>query len=334
VRIQGLDAHDGTIVQDGATFHLYGTRYACGFWWNPGHPTTFCGMGAWHAPSLTGPWTYDGLLFDPSAVEAWHQAIDPWIKITWQDVCGGTGWGCFNPRMVQRPSDGAWILWFNAPAVFAARGVSAYFAMTCAGPAGPCGPPAAAGGWLGGIVVKPKLSICEGGDFSIMIDDDDVGWLLCTQLDQTLAIEQLDASLLGGNWGIGRDDLVDGQTESPGAAKVGNGWVYTFADPNCGYCGGTGTSWGTKTDGVDDNGFATAAFRDRGRISTWSCNGQPRTAFNLDDGTAWQWIDDWLGSDHSHAIGNRNQTGADIVLSPLKTVDGVLQPLTCPPGGS
>src|SRR3954462_13827641 len=84
VTISGLDLHDGTIVESGGVFHLYGTMYGCGFQW--GAPSPWCGFGVSRARSLAGPWTAPVPLFAPSA-------RSPYAQMSWQELCGDTGLG-------------------------------------------------------------------------------------------------------------------------------------------------------------------------------------------------------------------------------------------------
>lgn len=49
-----LDAHDGSLIQVGDTFYLYGTSYACGYRYQQNDQ--FCGFKAYSSPtSHTGP---------------------------------------------------------------------------------------------------------------------------------------------------------------------------------------------------------------------------------------------------------------------------------------
>lgn len=306
VTISGLDLHDGTIAESGGVYHLYGTRYACGFEW--GAPSPWCGFGVSRARSLAGPWTAPVPLFSPTATS-------PHGQRTWQQICGDSGAGCFNPRMVQRSgwgtNDGAWILWFNAPADFARDRANAYYAMTCAGPAGPCGGD-------GGRTVKPAMHQCgENGDFSIVRDDPRPPVLLCTMADQTLSSERLTATGTAGS-GVGRQRLAGiDRTEAPGAYRdrsTGT-WIMTYNDPNCGYCAGTPTSYATAQtlDGEwvapgNTNPDWGAPPHGRRAISATSCGGQGRTVVTL-GGQSYQFIDLWLGT--------ANETHAAIRLEPL-----------------
>lgn len=309
--ITRLDLHDTTLKRFGDTYYLYGSMYACGYeWYIPGTP--WCGFGVSTAPSSTGPWSAPQLLFNPSST-------DPWSKRSWQQTCGGTGQGCFNPRMIQRTGwgadDGVFILWFNSPRHYSDTYANAYNAMGCAGPLGPCGP----GAQPYGSYNKPGLAVCGGnGDFGI-IDSGAPGGqpaIVCTQPGAAeLRIEELDTwGANGTGTGVRR---VAGLTdvEGPGGwwDPVHQQYVLTYSNPGCGYCAGTGIGYATSPTlyagwtAPVNVGFNPAPGGRR-MFSATSCGGQPRTVTVL-DGQAWQIIDLWLGT--------RNETAAPTHLVPL-----------------
>lgn len=317
ITLTGLDAHDGTVYQDGSTFYLVGTRYGCGFHWTVAN-TPFCGFGVWTASGLAGPWTFVRNLFDPGSMDSWNGH-------TWTWTCGSNGAGCFNPRMVQR-GDGVWVLWFNAPGDWTRTGANAYYAMGCNGPAGPCGDTA---GPPHGSTHKPSLSVChDNGDFSIFTDQA-TAYIVCTMADQTLRIEQLDIWWANG---IGVGVNVAGLTavEAPGVWRNSDGyWLMTYSDPNCGYCSGDGTGYAYASSPLwpwtapANTGFS-ADPRGRRLVSGTSCGGQPRSVFVI-GGQPFEWIDLWQG-----ATDPANQTNAGIRIEPL-TVAG---PYTHPSDGT
>lgn len=293
ITITGVDLHDGTVIQSGGIYYLYGTEYACGFTWRATN-TPFCGFGVSTAPSLAGPWSPPVLLFSPSAV-------DPWTGTTWTVECGSTGAGCFNPRMIVRtgwgPNDNVPILWFNSPSDYARNGANAYYAMGCASLTGPCGY-----GAPGTSVHKPSMSSCYGnGDFSLVPNSTGPPVMLCTMADQTLSSEQID---FWGTNGVGGSHNLAGLTgvEAPGAYwDAGSSrWIMTYSEPNCGYCNGTGTGYATATSLTGSwtaPSVAGVAAPATGRrdLSATSCGGQPRTV-SVVDGVPWQVIDLWTGA--------------------------------------
>jgi hypothetical protein len=293
--IAGLDVHDGMINKVGSAYYLYGTQYGtptgCQFSWLD-TASSFCGFGVWTSIDKLH-WTYLGDLFDPNGYNSWRDE-------SWQGTCvKHYGGGCFNPRMVQRAGDGIWILWFNAPDDYRRSGANAYYAMGCAGPAGPCGD-----NYTGGTTHKPNLYTCSGnGDFSI-VNDGATAYIICTMPDQTLRIEPLDQWWTNGTGG-GETD-VGGLTnvESPAVFLAAGRLYLTYSDPNCGYCSGTGTSYLTSTTGM------LGTWQRGGRVSATSCAGQPRSLSWVDGGVI-EWIDQWSPS------GAPNQTGAAVHLEPL-----------------
>ncbi|GHF70808.1 hypothetical protein GCM10017566_50800 [Amycolatopsis bartoniae] len=285
--LTGLDLHDGKLVQTGSTYYLYGTEYGCGFTWGQAG-TPWCGFGVSTSTDKV-TWSAATILFSP------HD-IDSWTGTTWTVECGSTGAGCFNPRMIQRTGwgadDGSWLLWFNAPADYNRSGANAYYALSCTGPAGPCGSPH-----------KPSLSVCGGnGDFDVLTRTGAGPVLLCTQADQTLSSEQLDQWGTDGT-GAGANDLA-GLTavESPSAYHdtAHDLWIMTYSDPNCGYCSGDGTGYATATSPLGPwtapaNSGVSAPATGRRDLSATSCGGQPR-AVSFVDGRPYQGIDLWNGS--------------------------------------
>jgi Glycosyl hydrolases family 43 len=305
VTIAGLDAHDGSIVQVGRTYYLYGTRYGCGFHWGqPGTP--FCGFGVWTSTNLSGPWSFQRLLFDPRGTNSWSNT-------SWQFTCGSDGAGCFNPRMVQRP-DGVWILWFNAPGDWNRTRANAYYAMGCNSPAGPCGH---AAGAPHGSTHKPRMHTChDNGDFSI-VNDGGAAYIVCTMANQTFNIEPLDQWWTNGTGGGLRRIAGLTSVESPAVFRSGAYLYMTYSNPNCGYCSGTGTSYLYSTSGM------LGPWHAGGAISNRSCSGQPRSLSWI-DGVATEWIDQWTPS------GAPNQPTAAIRLEPLSvSTPPHIQPLSC-----
>lgn len=293
--VRGLDAHDGTVVQVGSTYYLYGTRYGCGFTW--GIPSPWCGFGVWQSPDLIS-WTSDGLLFDPGSTNTW-------LNESWQVTCGYHGYGCFDPRMIQRQSDGVWMLWFNAPGDLPRSGSNAYYVMGCNGPAGPCG---ASAGPPSGTTHKPDLHICsQDGDATFFGDGTGHEWMACTMSDLSVSVEELDASWANGI-DAGATHLAGlRHVESLGVWHDANGYLMTYSDPNCGYCAGTGLgyAWSTTPTGpwhVQTNVGASAPANGRRDVSSSSCGGQASTIAVL-DGAPWQVIDTWTGSSNETAAG-------------------------------
>lgn len=308
--IQGLDLHDTTMKRYGDTYYLYGSMYGCGYqWYVSGTP--WCGFGVSTAPSPQGPWTMPQPLFDPAS---W----DPWSKRSWQVTCGGTGQGCFNPRMIQRtgwgPNDGVFVLWFNAPRHYSDTGANAYNVMGCAGPAGPCGP----GVTPYGSYNKPSLSVCAGnGDFGFIERPGQRPAIVCSMPGANqLNLEELTYSGSGGTGqGVRKIGNMGGPIEGPGGwwDETTQQYVLTYSDQGCGYCAGTPIGYATAPSlysgwtAPGNVGWGAPAYGRR-IFNGNSCGGQPRTVTVL-DGQPWQIIDLWFGT--------RNETDADTHLVPL-----------------
>jgi len=325
----GNDLHDGKMFYDygNGNQEYVGTHYntafptypysPCQFTWLAAHNadgtnSKFCGFGVW---TYQSGWNYLGDLFDPNQWNTYDNE-------SWQATCGSNNggyatYGCFNARMVQRSSDGQWMLWFNAPRDYAAHQYNAYYVMTCAGPRGPCGPYP---NYPGGQLYKPAMSICyDNGDFDISSDGSGTAYIVCTMHDQTLRIEKLDSPWRNGT-GVGNSNL-GGKTsvESPSIFSWTVGFVtyyyLTYSVPNCGYA-----------DPPCQNGTGTGYMRSTGFLNTWtvasperisdlSCSGQPRTIGYDQNGTPYEWIDQWIPNTHS-------QGGANVFLEPVSVNTG------------
>lgn len=303
VTIAGVDAHDGTVYKDGDTYYVVGTSYGCGFVWT-NFNTPWCGFHFYSAPLLTGPWTH--------VREAFTQAANsPFHNQPWQGLC--RGYGCFNPRMLQRPG-GQWVLWFNAPGDLAQFNANGYYSMTCSGPAGPCG-----NGNPGTATTKPALYICNAAeDFSVYPDGANA-YIVCVYRDRTLRIEKLDTNWLNGI-NQGTTTVLGGLKfiEGVGVYHDTDAWIMTYGS-NCPYCVGTDTSFAVASS---PTGPWTSPDLRRREISGHSCGGQSRSISTI-DGTVYQMLDTWYGSN--------NETNADIRLEPLTRTG---QPLLSTPDGT
>lgn len=292
-----VDAHDGMAYKVDDTYYLVGTEYNCGFVWS-NFNTPWCGYHFYSAPSLEGPWTH--------IREAFSQAYNsPFHNQTWQSLC--RGYGCFNPRMLQRP-DGQWVLWFNAPGDLAKYNANGYYSMTCVGPAGPCG-----NGATGMATVKPALYICNAAEDFAVFPDGANAYITCVYRDRTLRTEKLDSNWLNGI-NVGATGLLGGATflEGVGVYHDTDAWIMTFG-ANCAYCVGTDTSYATAPS---PTGPWTAPQLRRREISGHSCGGQSRSISTI-DGIVYQYLDTWNGSNA--------ETNANIRLEPLQRTGAPLQ---------
>lgn len=314
----GVDLHDGMVLQQGTTYYRYGTIYTCSLgayqWSVAGTP--WCGFGVSTASSLAGPWSAPVALFPPTST-------DPYRGTSWQTVCGSTGAGCFNPRMVIN-RHGVPVLWFNSPQDYVQDASNAYNAMGCNSLAGPCGPTAGA---PNGSYLKPSLSHCWGnGDFAFIASAvaGAAPAMVCTMPGGgSLSLDELNE---WGNEGSGVGASVIGgihSIEAPGGWYDAATATYylTYSDPYCGYCSGTGTGYATATSlygpwtaPVDVTASPGAAPVNGSRlVSGISCGGQPRDVQVL-DGTPMEWVDLWRGT--------RNESLAGVDLVPLVVQSG------------
>ena len=83
-----VDAHDGSLIQVGETFYLYGTSYACGYRYQQNDQ--FCGFKAYSSPDLVH-WTDRGYITAPGA-------------------CGY----CFRPHVVYNAATSRYVMWADA----------------------------------------------------------------------------------------------------------------------------------------------------------------------------------------------------------------------------
>jgi len=314
IELSGIDLHDGQIIKSGSTYYLYGTEYGCGFNWQSASP--WCGFGVSTSASMSGPWSTPTLLFSPNDPDPYNPGH------TYQAVCGQSGAGCFNPRMIQRTgwgaNDGVWVLWWNGPAYMNSGYGSAphaYMVMGCNGPAGPCG---ATAGAPYGSTYRPPLTQCAGanGDFALTFDATSAV-IVCTTTGPTMALAEERLTKWGsGGTGVGATNLAGlSHVESPGFYQdpASGVWVGTYSDPNCGYCAGAPTGYMTAASllgpwtAPGNVGWGDVQ-RGRRDLSATSCGGQPRTV-SVVDGQPWQGIDLWRGT--------TNETSAGLLYVPL-----------------
>lgn len=337
VTISGLDLHDGQLLKVGSTYELLGTMYGCGFsWYTPG--TNWCGFGVSTAPAMSGPWSAPQLLFPPSAPDPYNPGH------TYVQTCGSTGQGCFSPRMIQRtgwgPSDGVWILWFNAPWYVSGGAQSAYIAMGCNSATGPCG---ATAGAPYGTTHRPNLTQCSGanGDAGLSASPDGGPPALFCPMPGAASVSIERLSYWGADGSGTGSTHVAGLTgvEAMGAwrdSSTGT-WVMTFSDPGCGYCTGTSAGYATAPALMGPwtapaNVGAGAPANGRRTWSSNSCGGQVDTV-SVIDGVPWQKLDLWTGSPAEPSAGLHFEP---LTYTPAtgSTGDGqlwrpALAPLTC-----
>jgi len=328
VSIKGLDLHDGMIAHVGSQYIDYGTRYSCG---NPpgselyewGHAgTPWCGFGYSTAPALAGPWSPVRVLLSRWALDSWG----PDKGKSWDYVCGHTGGGCFEPRMIKR-GDGVWILWFTAVPDWSQHGHGpSYYALGCNGPTGGCGYQAGA---PHGSTHKPVLHQCAStnNDPDIVISGTSA-YLFCS-LGGKLSVEKLAGDWTDGS-GTGAANILPGASvEATGVFTSPDGtFTLTASDPECGYCSGTTSAAGPVST-------KAATWTSASLLGPWTAGpvwglpggaGQPDTDM-LIDGQWWQMIDLWTRTGGS----SLNQAHAATELVPLP---GPFAGASAPPAGT
>ncbi len=312
-----VDAHDGTIVQDGDTYWMAGTSYGCGFTLNAASP--WCGVRIYRSTDLA-TWAPAGavggmLAFDPFSAGAnctsGHCVYDPG---RWQRLCGGANFGCFRPHLLQRP-DGQWLLWLNVPALPA--GYVVLLASTPGGPYREAGAPA--------LAVHDGSERLGGGDLDVTADGADA-WITYVTVGPSNTPTDIVIERLSANWLTGTGQFVRlGTTfsESPALFRRGATWylLYSAAAPY----------------GITSASYATAPaplgpWTLRGQISATSCAGQSADVDTLTTPTGspvavWQ-VDRWAQTSTGH--GAPNQYNANTYLAPLSfTANGLLPAQGC-----
>jgi len=292
-----VDAHDGKISYYNGTFYLYGTSYDCGFEWQ-NEVAQFCGFKVYSSKDLVS-WKDEGFLFDAKTT-------------TWQSRCDGKTYGCFRPHVMYNEKHENYVLWVNVY-----DNVSGYRVFTSKTPTGPFVEQEQPE-----ILVnsdKPEGEL-NNGDHDLFIDDDGTGYLAITdwRTTGTIAIEKLTDDYLSGTGEV-KTMITSGRTEAPGLFKRNGIYYVTYSDPNCGYCGGTGTSYKTAKSILGD-------WSEGIQISDDSCGGQPSfvSTLKLPSGTVYIYGSD-LWND-----GARNEALANFYWAPLEfNTDGSIKPMEC-----
>ncbi len=274
-----VDAHDGSIVQDGATFWMYGTSYQCGFALGRAG-TKWCGILAFSSTNLVD-WSPRG------------QAVAP--TPLWQQRCAPPRFGCFRPH-VARAASGQWVMWVNTY-----DSAAGYRVLVAGSPAGPWLETAQPTLALGGRAVPGR------GDHDLFVDSAGRGWLAYTLIEKGLpaaiAVERLNPELTSGTGAF--VTLPLGVVEAPSLFERDGRFFLVYSDPACPYCpAGTGLASAPSPLGP----WTVAPT-----LSTTSCGGQPAEVakLRLADETVWLYMADrW-------EKGNPNQGRARTWWEPL-----------------
>ncbi len=292
-----IDAHDGEIAYFNGVFYLYGTSYDCGYeWGNKDAP--FCGFKVYTSKDLVN-WTDKGFLFD---------AKTP----IWQSRCDGGTYGCYRPHVIYNRKNNLYVLWIN---VYDNK--VGYRVFTSASPVGPFKE-----------IAQPRLRINKDapvaglnhGDHDLFVDDDGIAYLAFTDWRAgggAIMIEKLNADYTSGSGAVSK--VTQGRTEAPAMMKRNGIYYVLYSDPNCGYCGGTGTSYRTAKSPL-------GPWSPGINISSDSCGGQPSFVSTIK-----------LNSDVIFLYGSdlwnnaaKNEALANFYWAPLSfAADGSIKPIEC-----
>lgn len=295
-RGNAVDAHDGEISVFNGTYYLYGTSYDCGYRWQVAG-TQFCGFKVYTSTDLVH-WSDQGYLFDPTSS-------------TWQTRCNGQTYGCFRPHVVYNASTGRYVLWINVY-----DNSVGYRVFTATQPTGPFTEQA-----VPTLAVNNSAPVggVNNGDHAVFVDDDGTAYLAYTDWRSSgdIVVERLSGDYLTGTGAYVR--LHQSSTEVPAMFKRSGKYYITYSDPNCGYCGGTGTSYKTASSPLGTWSAGT-------KVTTNSCGGQPAfvSAIPTTSGTAYLYASDlWNNA-------NSNEALANYFWAPLSfDGSGGIQPITC-----
>ena len=288
-----IDAHDGVIGYFNGTYYLYGTSYDCGYRWMAGG-TPFCGFKAYSSTDLVN-WTDLGFLFD---------AQTP----VWQSRCNGSTSGCYRPHVVYNQKNNLYVLWINVN-----DNVSGYRVFVSPSPAGPFSE-----------IAEPQLALNKNtggsnGDQDVFMDDDGTAYVAYTYWGAggSVVVEALNADYTSGTGT--HVTVTSGSTEAPALMKRNGIYYLLYSNPNCGYCGGTGTAYRTATSplGVWSSGT---------NISANSCGGQPSfvSTIKLGSQTNYLYCSDLWNN------GAANEGLANFYWAPLTfATNGAINPITC-----
>lgn len=281
---QRMDAHDGDLLQtEDGTIYVYGTSYGCGFTLNQESP--FCGVRVYTTKDLKN--------FTPAGAVGGSYAFNH-LDQKWQDLCTFPNFGCYRPHVVQRPSDGKYIMWINS------HGDAGYKVLISDSPAGPF----VDTGANPVLAIKPPTGGLRYGDHDLTVDGNSV-YLSYTAIwpednRHDIIIERLNTSLTSGT---GRYTRLDEQmVEAPSLFKGPNGrWYITYSNPAKPYIV-TGTA-------VESSTSPLGPFGGKKILSANSCSGQPALVAEITSPVtgAQQFVygtDRWVSGEPNQAFAN------------------------------
>ena len=287
-----IDAHDGDILRaDDGYIYMYGTAYNCGFTLNQDSP--YCGVRVYRSTSMaSGTWEQVGAV---GGYAFNHLASD------WQDICTVPSFGCYRPHVIQRASDGKYVMWVNTH--HGDPGEAGYRTLVSDNPEGPfvdTGQPVV-------LADDPDDGGLEHGDFDITVDEDTgIAYVVYTVIPEVgdrhyFVVEQLTADGLTGTGNHQRVQSVGTGNEAPSLFQAPNGiWHIVY---------GPASPYGVVP------AYRTSALEPIGR--TWippvsfqagnSCSGQPQTVTDLGNGLYVWGSDRWVQSPGG-LVGNQEES--------------------------
>jgi Glycosyl hydrolases family 43 len=292
-----LDAHDGSLLQVGDVFYLYGTSYDCGYRYQQN--SSFCGFKVYSSPDLVH-WTDRGYIIAPGA-------------------CGF----CFRPHVVFNASTGRYVLWADAG--------GRYLVATSTAPTGifsPAPDPAlAVGGAVdeslfvdtdgAGYVIHNTTQVAAGLTADLVVERLTPDYLTTTGQYVRLGLGDVEAFTVFKRNGIYHALMSDpscaycsGATGEMTATSMLGPWSGAWYDPN----------------GVHQSGRAEPRWRAR-IVNADNCGGQPLASFPIvaaDGSTGYYFMSDrW---------NNRapNESLANFYIGPMSfDAAGTLQSFDC-----
>ncbi|WP_432021242.1 family 43 glycosylhydrolase [Streptomyces sp. 1222.5] len=292
-----LDAHDGSILQVGGTFYLYGTSYGCGYEYMKN--SNFCGFKAYSSPDLVH-WTDRGYIIPPGQ-------------------CGY----CFRAHVVRNAATGRYVMW--------ADGGGHYMVATSTMPTGlfaPAPNPQLAVGAAvdmtlyvdddgTGYVIHNTTQVATGLTADMVVERLTPDYLNTTGRYVRLGLGNVEAFAVFKRDGVYHALMSDptcaycaGQTGEMTATSMLGPWSGAWYDPN----------------GVDWNGRPQARWRAR-IVNSDNCGGQPLAALPItgsDGETGYYFVSDrWRNRAPNEALAN-------LFIGPMDfDSTGKLQDISC-----
>jgi hypothetical protein len=295
-----LDAHDGSLLQVGNVFYLYGTSYACGYGYQQN--SDFCGFKAYSSPDLVH-WTDRGYIVAPGACQY-----------------------CFRPHVVFNATTGRYVLW--------ADGGGHYMVATSPTPTGiftaQPDPTLAVGGAVDealfvdtdgtGYVIHNTTQVAAGLTADMVVERLTPDYLTTTGQYVRLGLGDVEAFTI-----FKRDGVYHALMSDPTCAYCSGGTGEMTATSMLGPWSGASYD----PNGVNQNGGSEPRMRAR-IVNADNCGGQPLASIPIvaaDGSTTYYFVSDrW---------NNRapNESLANLFIGPM-TFDsaGTLQNIQCVSG--